>query len=113
MYPHYCGQVNEKVIGTEVTGWLVPSRAHAVKFFTLPRSPQIHNQLLIEAGFDLPHPLPRMTYEMVLNGSEIGGSSARIHRQEMQSTVFDLLGIAPEEAQLRELHFRVRVPQAI
>jgi aspartyl-tRNA synthetase len=38
-------------------------------------------------------------YDMVLNGSEIGGGSVRIHRQEMQSTVFDLLGITPEEAQ--------------
>ncbi len=38
-------------------------------------------------------------YDMVLNGSEIGGGSVRIHRQEMQSTVFDLLGIATEEAQ--------------
>jgi aspartyl-tRNA synthetase len=37
-------------------------------------------------------------YDMVLNGSEIGGGSVRIHRQEMQSTVFDLLGIAPDEA---------------
>jgi aspartyl-tRNA synthetase (EC 6.1.1.12) len=38
-------------------------------------------------------------YDMVLNGSEIGGGSVRIHRQELQSTVFDLLGISPEEAQ--------------
>lgn len=38
-------------------------------------------------------------YDMVLNGSEIGGGSVRIHRQEMQSTVFDLLGISAEEAQ--------------
>ena len=37
-------------------------------------------------------------YDMVLNGSEIGGGSVRIHRQEMQSTVFELLGIEPEEA---------------
>jgi aspartyl-tRNA synthetase len=37
-------------------------------------------------------------YDMVLNGSEIGGGSVRIHRQEMQSTVFDLLGINAEEA---------------
>ena len=37
-------------------------------------------------------------YDLVLNGSEIGGGSVRIHRQEMQSTVFELLGIAPEEA---------------
>jgi aspartyl-tRNA synthetase len=38
-------------------------------------------------------------YDMVLNGSEIGGGSVRIHRQEMQSCVFELLGINAEEAQ--------------
>jgi aspartyl-tRNA synthetase len=38
-------------------------------------------------------------YDLVLNGSEIGGGSVRIHRQEMQSTVFELLGIAADEAQ--------------
>jgi len=38
-------------------------------------------------------------YDMVLNGSEIGGGSVRIHRNEMQSTVFELLGIGTEEAQ--------------
>ena len=40
-------------------------------------------------------------YDLVLNGSEIGGGSVRIHRQEMQSTVFDLLGIGAEEARLK------------
>ena len=38
-------------------------------------------------------------YDMVLNGSEIGGGSVRIHRSELQSTVFELLGIGPEEAE--------------
>ena len=37
-------------------------------------------------------------YDMVLNGSEIGGGSVRIFQQELQSTVFDLLGIEAEEA---------------
>jgi aspartyl-tRNA synthetase len=37
-------------------------------------------------------------YDMVLNGSEIGGGSVRIYRQDLQSTVFDLLGIETEEA---------------
>lgn len=37
-------------------------------------------------------------YDMVLNGNEIGGGSIRIHRREIQSQVFDLLGISKEEA---------------
>ena len=38
-------------------------------------------------------------YDMVLNGTELGGGSVRIHRADMQSTVFGLLGIDAEEAQ--------------
>lgn len=37
-------------------------------------------------------------YDMVLNGAEIGGGSIRIHRPEMQSAVFQLLGIGEHEA---------------
>jgi aspartyl-tRNA synthetase len=38
-------------------------------------------------------------YDMVLNGTEIGGGSIRIHRTELQNEVFKLLGIGEEEAQ--------------
>ncbi len=38
-------------------------------------------------------------YDMVLNGTEIGGGSVRIHQTEMQDAVFKLLGIGDEEAQ--------------
>ncbi len=38
-------------------------------------------------------------YDLVLNGTELGGGSVRIHRREMQQAVFGLLGIGPEEAQ--------------
>jgi aspartyl-tRNA synthetase len=40
-------------------------------------------------------------YDMVLNGSEIGGGSVRIHNQELQSAVFGLLGISAEEARVK------------
>jgi aspartyl-tRNA synthetase len=38
-------------------------------------------------------------YDMVLNGSEIGGGSLRIHDRDLQAVVFELLGIGEDEAQ--------------
>jgi aspartyl-tRNA synthetase len=38
-------------------------------------------------------------YDMVLNGTELGGGSVRIHRMEMQQRVFKLLGIDEQEAE--------------
>jgi aspartyl-tRNA synthetase len=38
-------------------------------------------------------------YDMVLNGSEVGGGSVRIHDQAMQAAVFKLLDISDEEAE--------------
>ncbi len=43
-------------------------------------------------------------YDMVLNGIEVGGGSIRIHKLEMQRTIFNLLGISPEEAESKFGH---------
>ncbi|MGO4892366.1 aspartate--tRNA ligase [Flavobacterium sp. W21_SRS_FM6] len=40
-------------------------------------------------------------YDMVLNGVELGGGSVRIHQQDIQAKVFQLLGISDDEAQIK------------
>ncbi len=42
-----------------------------------------------------------LAYDVVLNGSEVGGGSIRIHDQALQSRIFKILGIADEEARLK------------
>ncbi|HPB68276.1 MAG TPA: aspartate--tRNA ligase [Candidatus Omnitrophota bacterium] len=42
-----------------------------------------------------------MSYDLVLNGNEIGSGSVRIHRREIQKKVFDILGLQPEEIEDR------------
>lgn len=40
-------------------------------------------------------------YDIVINGYEIGGGSIRIHKPEMQQSVFDLIGISEQEARAK------------
>jgi aspartyl-tRNA synthetase len=59
-------------------------------------APKTDDPALLE---DAPGLTPSRAYDMVLNGTELGGGSIRIHRPEMQSSVFRVLGIEEEEAE--------------
>ena len=50
---------------------------------------------------DAPGSVRSRAYDMVLNGTELGGGSIRIHRPDIQMRVFELLGIDAEEARLK------------
>jgi aspartyl-tRNA synthetase len=49
--------------------------------------------------FKDPGKMKSQAYDLVLNGSEIGGGSIRIHRSDIQEQVFEVLGIGKKEAQ--------------
>jgi aspartyl-tRNA synthetase len=62
----------------------------------------VHHPFTAPAGpLDDPAQVLAQAYDLILDGSEIGGGSIRIHRREVQEQVFDLLGISAEEAQAR------------
>ena len=50
---------------------------------------------------DDPASVRAWAYDLVLNGSEVGGGSLRIHRLEVQKRMFEALGFSDEEAQAR------------
>ena len=63
--------------------------------FTSPREEDL------EALESDPGSVKALGYDLVLNGSEIGGGSIRIHRQDIQRRVFSVLGLTPEKARER------------
>ncbi|MEQ8850262.1 MAG: aspartate--tRNA ligase [Phycisphaerales bacterium] len=67
--------------------------------FTAPREDQLEKFLAVDpTDVDAVESILSDGYDMVLNGSEIGGGSIRIHRQDVQKKVFSLLGLSEDEA---------------
>ncbi|KKL13281.1 hypothetical protein LCGC14_2527330, partial [marine sediment metagenome] len=64
--------------------------------FTSPRDEDTESMLKGEAE---PSTIKSKAYDIVLNGVEIGGGSIRIHQQEVQEKMFELLGISGDEAE--------------
>jgi aspartyl-tRNA synthetase len=63
--------------------------------FTSPKDDQLDRLEADPAGCQ------SRAYDLVLNGTEVGGGSIRIHREDVQRRIFNLLGISDEEAQDR------------
>lgn len=45
-----------------------------------------------------------VAYDVVLNGYELGGGSIRIHEKDLQAKMFEVLGVTPEEQQIKFAH---------
>jgi aspartyl-tRNA synthetase len=91
---------------------LVPEGSHAVLWVVdfpaflwdeeAGRWDAVHHPFTAPSGnWDDPGSLHSRAYDLVLDGSEIGGGSIRIHQSEVQERVFRLLGISEEEARER------------
>ncbi len=82
------------------------------EFPLLAFSPEESKHVAVHHPFTRPHPedvalldageyrkVRAVAYDVVLNGIELGGGSIRIHERELQSKIFEVLGIGPEEQQ--------------
>lgn len=67
--------------------------------FTAPK-PEHENWFYSDSKEDLERVCAN-AYDFVLNGTELGGGSIRIHNADMQKRMFEILGITPEEAEYK------------
>jgi len=64
--------------------------------FTMPKTDENGN-----ISYDDIEEIESIAYDLVLNGTELGGGSIRIHKEDIQAQVFKLLGISDEEAEAK------------
>jgi len=64
--------------------------------------PKAEDMPLLEAGEY--GKVRAVAYDVVLNGVELGGGSIRIHEKELQTKLFGILGVSPEEQQEKFAH---------
>ncbi len=91
--PHHYVWVVDFPMFDGVDGDGHPQPAHHP--FTMPYADDL---ALLESD---PAAVRSQAYDLVLNGWELGSGSVRIHRNDIQSRVFDVLGITNEEAEAR------------
>jgi aspartyl-tRNA synthetase len=94
------GLINPEALAfTWVTGFPLFDYSETEKRFVSTHhpftSPVLDELPLIETD---PGKVHAQAYDLVLNGSEIGGGSIRIHRKEVQALIFKALGLSDEEA---------------
>ena len=88
-----------------------------VDFPLLAFSPEENSWVAVHHPFTRPHPddvakleagdyanVRAVAYDVVLNGYELGGGSIRIHEKDLQAKMFDVLGVGPEEQQVKFGH---------
>jgi aspartyl-tRNA synthetase len=97
----FCWVVDFPMFGYDAEARAIYAMHHP---FTSPKDEDLH--LLKLGTSDIPPPqdlvkIRAKAYDVVLNGIELGGGSIRIHRSDVQSKVFQLLGLTPEEAKAK------------
>jgi len=97
----FCWVVDFPLFGWDAESKAIFSMHHP---FTSPKDEDLH--LLGVGKPDAPPPADLLkirakAYDVVLNGIELGGGSIRIHRSDVQSKVFQTLGLTPEDAKAK------------